>query len=89
MKHSSDGPANPKPAQSYQDTPRSSRVGAPGKRQRRSAGESKKPRRQISLAEECSDYGAQVADGSQAVYVGDVSLPASLFQPILNDIDML
>ncbi|XP_058818436.1 testis-specific zinc finger protein topi-like [Topomyia yanbarensis] len=26
---------------------------------------------------------------SSVVYVGDVSLPASLFQPILNDIDML
>ncbi|XP_021702499.1 testis-specific zinc finger protein topi-like [Aedes aegypti] len=89
VKHSSSS-LNMAPSQAYEDTPRSSRVclKKQPRRKNNSESESRKVRRQIHPVEEGSEYGPLV-DDAQAVYVGDVSLPASLFQPILNDIDML
>ncbi|XP_058447989.1 testis-specific zinc finger protein topi [Malaya genurostris] len=39
--------------------------------------------------DEYHESGEHYTEESSVVYVGEVALPASLFQPILNDIDML
>ncbi|XP_062547157.1 testis-specific zinc finger protein topi-like isoform X2 [Armigeres subalbatus] len=70
------------PSLRYDETPRSSRVQHKGQQRRKGGVQSKKPCLLVDPVEEHSDSGV-------GVDFGDVSLPASLFQPILNDIDML
>ncbi|XP_065085606.1 testis-specific zinc finger protein topi-like [Ochlerotatus camptorhynchus] len=86
VKHS--GPSEKQESSlAYQGTPLTSRTRSKRQQQQRRGGP-KRLSQQVEPPEEPAVV-EQVIDGSQVIYVGEVSLPASLFQPIMNDIDML